>query len=209
PDSARALGLRARLVVLPLYRGPTLFGRRFPMTTRSWINKLFARTPRTIRKAPARFRPHIETLEDRVTPSTFNVTNSNDDLTPGSLRWAIIQANANPGPDTIDTYQTTTIYDLTGQPIGTERLPLSINVTLAGTQLPTITDDLTIIGNDTFKVSGNNQSRVLNIDSGVTVNISDMTITNGFAPGGNATDLWGGYGGGIFNSGTLTITDST
>ena len=30
------------------------------MTPRSWIRKLFARTPRTVRKAPARFRPRVE-----------------------------------------------------------------------------------------------------------------------------------------------------
>ena len=126
------------------------------MITRSWIRKLFARTPRTIRKAPARFRPHIETLEDRVTPSTYNITNLNDDLNPGSLRWAITQANANPGPDTIDSFETRTetTYDLNLQPIGThtERYPVPINLTL-GTQLPTITDDLTIIGNSQFTVS--------------------------------------------------------
>src|SRR5262249_28061720 len=77
------------------------------------------------------------------------------------------------------------------------------------TQLPTITDNLTILGNGDFTVSGNNQSRVLQIDPGVTVNISDTTITNGFAPGGTATDSFGGYGGGIINLGTLNITHST
>ena len=36
------------------------------MTVRSWLRKLFAsRTPRTLRKAPARYRPSLETLEDR------------------------------------------------------------------------------------------------------------------------------------------------
>src|SRR5262249_62133338 len=72
PSPARqrpAHGLRARLTVLPLYGRPHHFGRRFPMTTRSWIRRLFARTPRTIRKAPARFRPRLELLEDRLTPA--------------------------------------------------------------------------------------------------------------------------------------------
>src|SRR5262245_31524749 len=148
------------------------------MITRPWLKKLFARTPRTIRKVPARFRPHIETLEDRVTPSTFNVTNSNDDLNPGSLRWAITQANANPGPDTIDTYLTIDNRDILTGLIVTTRVGVSINVTLEGTQLPTITGDLTIIGDgrSVFTVSGNNQSRVLEINPGVSVNISDMTI---------------------------------
>ncbi|HMF14341.1 MAG TPA: VCBS repeat-containing protein, partial [Gemmataceae bacterium] len=39
------------------------------MTTRSWIRKLFSRTPRTIRKAPARCRPGVEALECRLTPT--------------------------------------------------------------------------------------------------------------------------------------------
>ena len=39
------------------------------MTARSWVRRLFARTPRTVRKAPARFRPRIEAIEDRVVPS--------------------------------------------------------------------------------------------------------------------------------------------
>src|SRR5262245_13063188 len=107
------------------------------MTPRPWYRQLFTRPPRTIRTAPARFQPRVEGLEDRVTPSTFYLTNSNDDLNPGSLRWAITQANAHPGPDTIDTIE---------QQGGSTSIPHDINLTLNGTQLPTITDDLTIIG---------------------------------------------------------------
>src|SRR5262245_23197308 len=40
-----------------------------PMTARSWIHRVFARTPRTIRKQPARYRPRVEALEDRLAPS--------------------------------------------------------------------------------------------------------------------------------------------
>jgi hypothetical protein len=40
------------------------------MTPRSWIRQLFARTPRAIRKAPARCRPALEALEDRLTPAS-------------------------------------------------------------------------------------------------------------------------------------------
>src|SRR5262249_46523174 len=132
----------------------------------------------------------------------------------GSLRWAITQANANPGPDTIDSFETRTetTYDLNLQPIGThtERYPVPINLTL-GTQLPTITDDLTIIGNSQFTVSGNNQSRVLEINPGVSVNISEMTITHGFTSFGGVIliNLLDGFGGGIHNQGNLTLTDCT
>ena len=50
-------------------------------------------------------------------------------------------------------------------------------------------------------VSGNQASRVFNIGSGVTVALSNLTITKGFDGGS--------YGGNIFNAGTLTITGST
>ena len=36
------------------------------MTARSWIRNLFARTPRTRRHEPARFRPRLEALEGRL-----------------------------------------------------------------------------------------------------------------------------------------------
>jgi hypothetical protein len=39
------------------------------MTTRSWIRKRFARTPRTVRNNPAGYRPRLEALEERLTPA--------------------------------------------------------------------------------------------------------------------------------------------
>jgi hypothetical protein len=47
-------------------------------------------------------KPTIELLEGRCLPSTFTVTNTNDDTNMGSLRWAITQANATAGPNLID-----------------------------------------------------------------------------------------------------------
>ncbi|HKB36826.1 MAG TPA: BACON domain-containing carbohydrate-binding protein, partial [Gemmataceae bacterium] len=48
------------------------------MTTRSWIRNLFARTPRRAphgaRQAPRRFRPTLDVLEDRQTPSRLGTT---------------------------------------------------------------------------------------------------------------------------------------
>jgi hypothetical protein len=67
----------------------------------SWIRNFFA-CPVThrIRKAPHRFRPALEVLEERTLLSTFTVLNTNDSG-PGSLRQAMLDANSNPGPDTI------------------------------------------------------------------------------------------------------------
>jgi titin len=59
---------------------------------------------RPARRAPTlgghRFRPHLEGLEDRTAPAVLMVTNTLD-TGPGSLRQAILDANATPGTDTI------------------------------------------------------------------------------------------------------------
>jgi hypothetical protein len=153
------------------------------MTTRSWIRKLFARTPRTVRKAPARCRPALEALEDRLAPATFNVTTLADSGA-GSLRQAILDANspAYPGADTIT-------FSVTG------------TITLGGTQLPAINENLTITGPGAanLTIDANHLSRVLKVAFLVTVDLSGLTLANGH----------GDDGGGIENLGTLTVSNST
>src|SRR5262245_21076572 len=102
------------------------------MFTYSWIRNLFARGPRTVRKAQPRFRRGVEGLEERVTPTTYSITNLLDNFNPGSLRYAILQANANPGPDTIN------LYEVSG---GVMIVPHPGTINLAAAQLPTITGD--------------------------------------------------------------------
>src|SRR5262245_22560649 len=120
-------------------------------------------------------RLHVELLEDRWMPSTFLVENLADNGV-GSLRQAILDANANPGADVIDF-----------APAARDG-----TITLTSGQL-SITDDLTIDGPgaDRLAVSGNDTSRVFRIGSGVTVAIDDLTITHGRA----------NNGGGIWNAG--------
>ena len=85
------------------------------MTTGSWIRKLFAsRRPRSqgpqgSRKAPgARFRPRVDSLEDRLTPSTtINVGPTTADLIA-----AINTADQTAGP-VILVLPANTIYTLT------------------------------------------------------------------------------------------------
>jgi hypothetical protein len=74
----------------------------FAMQKRSWIRQLFAR-PHTIRKAPHRFHPGLEALEDRWVPSTIVVNNPTDTPVAGliDLRQAIVQANTNGGAERI------------------------------------------------------------------------------------------------------------
>src|SRR5437899_10259399 len=112
-----------------------------------WLNEWYKRTlgrPATGRwarpPAPRRhgLRPTVEQLEDRNLLSTFTVLNLNDSG-PGSLRQAVLDANARPGSDAIAF-----AHGLSG--------PLS----LTGGELP-ITDDLTIRGpgEGRLTVSGN------------------------------------------------------
>ena len=128
----------------------------------------------------AGFRPRLESLEDREVPATFTVSNLAD-AGNGSLRQAVLHANALLGADTIHFAD-----------------GLQGTIALTGGQL-SITDHLTIDGPGAglLAVSGNHQSRVFNISGGLTVAIDDLTITDGRAVG---------TGGGILNTGsTLTL----
>lgn len=86
-------------------------------------------------------------------------------------------------------------------------------ITLASGELD-IGHNLTIAGPGAtnLSVSGNNSSRVFNITSG-TVNISGLTITGGAVQGatGDSNNPSGGpgQGGGILNTGNLTLTNCT
>ena len=74
-------------------------------------------------------------------------------------------------------------------------------IVLDGTQLELKSGTETITGPAAgVTVSGNEASRVLQIDGGVTASISGLTIT-----GGNSA----GFGGGLLNDGTATLTDCT
>jgi CSLREA domain-containing protein len=100
-----------------------------------------------------------------------------------SLRAAIQQANATAGTDTIGIAVNGTI-NLTGA-------------------LPNVTSDMTIRGPGsgllTLRRDTGGDYRVITILSGVTVNVSGLTITNGKTAAGDP-------GGGIFNSGLTHLT---
>ena len=66
----------------------------------------------------------------------------------------------------------------------------------------TIATNTTIDGSgQTITISGNHAVRVFTVNSGVTLNLNALTIADG--------SITGGDGGGIYNSGSLTVTDST
>ncbi|MBL8169702.1 MAG: right-handed parallel beta-helix repeat-containing protein, partial [Acidobacteria bacterium] len=114
--------------------------------------------------------------------TTFTVSNT-DDSGAGSLRQAILDANGSAGADTIN-------FTVTG----------TINLASA---LPGIQGDVTITGPGaqllTVRRATGGNYRIFTIFTTITASLSGMTITNG--------DNNLGFGGGVRNDGTLTMTD--
>jgi hypothetical protein len=164
------------------------------MTMQSWNRKLFTHPiTRKTRKATRRVLLTLETLEDRCCPSTFTVINTLDNTTGsivGSLRWAVNQANATKGADTINF--DSTVFS----PAKT--------ITLTGSQLvlSDTTGATTITGPAAgVKISGGGLSGVFQVGNLVSASISGLTIS-----GGKTT----GNGGGLDNlGGSLTLTNCT
>ncbi len=116
-----------------------------------------------------------------------DVVDGNNGLT--SLREAIAYANTHPGDDTI-----TFDPSLAGQTITLANGPLELSDTSG-------TTTITGLGANQLTIDGNNATTIFQVDSGVTANISGLTISHG------STTSEGG--GGIANGGTLSLTDCT
>jgi uncharacterized repeat protein (TIGR01451 family) len=187
----------------------------------NWTRRKDLRRPRrdTFRNTKMR-RLRIEALEDRRLLTTLTVNSALDNLSSGdglvTLREAIIAANTDGttdlghtggGPDTI-------VFDssLNGTPI---TLSIAGNDDTSAAGDLDITSDITIQGNgpaNTIIQAGTNTtngiSRVFEITSGNTAEISGVTIRHGRATVDFGTA--GAFdGGGIFNNGTLTVNNST
>jgi uncharacterized protein (TIGR03118 family) len=143
--------------------------------------------------------PGFELLEDRNLLSLFTVTSLLDDGSAGSLRAAIDQANAAPGPDTIAFAR---------------RLAGTVVLDSTRGELD-ITGSLTIDGPgaDRLTISGNGASRVFSVTGSTTdVVIRDLTIAHGLT---NTTTALGPFGpvtlgGGLLNSGAhVTLSGVT
>jgi hypothetical protein len=129
----------------------------------------------------------MEPLEGRLALSSFTVTDNGDSAAdPGSLRYAITQVELSS-----DTSNTIIVNPI---------LAGGQTITLASA-LPKIATNVSIIGPgaSAVSVSGNDRYQVFNIGAGCAVAISGLTITGGSAA----------LGGGIYNDGALTVTDTT
>lgn len=125
-----------------------------------------------------RLLPQVLALEERVLFSTFSVLNLNDSG-PGSLRAELAAANS--GADTIIF-----AHGLHGTITLASELQVTQSVMINGP------------GADRVTVSGNNASRVFEVDAGFNVSINGLTISHGYASG---------HGGGIENDGSnLTLS---
>jgi serine/threonine protein kinase len=133
------------------------------------------------RPAPS-WRPQLDRLEDRLAPATLTVLNTSDSASDiQSLRYAL--ANAQPG-DVIDFAATVRSISLSGG--------LSI-----GTNVSVIND----LGSGPVTIDGGGHFRVFRVNPGVTAALSGLNIVNGMAP------LNDPIGGGIYNGGTLTVSN--
>ncbi len=150
--------------------------------------------PNRKRRGPTRqrptLRPQLEALEGRDVPSTLTVTN-NLDSGSGSLRAEIAAAKSK---DTI-----VFAPSLVGQTIAltSGELDLTKSLTIQGP------------GAGQLTVSGNGYSRVFDVAQGVNVTLSGMTISNGLGLSLFYSQPLNGYGGGILNEGTLTVSGCT
>ena len=135
-----------------------------------------------------------EAMKDyEYTLANFNVTVVNDDGTgtvAGTLSKAILDANATAAVD--------------------DTITLNTNVLVTGGIQTLINSNIDFIGNN-FSVDGGSAFRPFFVKSG-TVNLSNMTVTNGRALGGSSR--WGGggagMGGGLFiYNGTVGINNVT
>jgi hypothetical protein len=163
----------------------------------------------------------VEALEDRALLSTLWTVDRPGDNGDGSgqsgdLRYCITQADQTTGDNTIK-------FSVTGT-IGLKSALPDLNNT-------TGLMDIEGPGASNLTVSGNNQVRVFQVDSGAYVDLVGLTITAGSADSGagiyNAGTLSisgsaidknsasspavsdSSYGGGIYNTGVLTVINST
>jgi predicted outer membrane repeat protein len=189
--------------------------------------------PRRAGARPApRSRPRLEALEDRCVPSTLSVTSTLDDVTQkGTLRYAV--ANAGDG-DTIllteavrDTGITLTQGELvlTQQDLTIRSASADHPVAISGNNLSrilevagganvtlsnvVITGGVALADNPAGDATQDGFGGGALVDAAASLTVSGCTVSDNSAyyHGGDPFNSYSG--GGIYNGGTLTVTDST
>jgi len=188
----------------------------------------FRRRPSAPPVPPAR-RPRLglERFEDRLVPATFLVTNPSDNLLPGSLRYALTQANlpGNEGSTVEITPQLAGPINLTGGelPISSSMTirndsgaPLEIHQSTAGARVFHVgggASAVTLTGVDAGGVitlyggagSGGNDGGILVDGAASTLTLSDVDLVGNSAAAASGE---GGNGGGIYSAGRVVLDHS-
>jgi predicted outer membrane repeat protein len=133
------------------------------------------------------FRPTLETLEWRITPSTFTVTTTADDGSSGSLRGAINAANAAGGAQTVTLGAG--LFKLT---------KFSTTETSTAGDLD-VTCDLTLLGQNsaTTFIDGGGVDRIFDIEGVLNVSFQNVTLQNGLGQSGDAGGAVNASGGNL------------
>jgi len=208
-------------------------GRSTPATVRS-CTRAGTRRPAG-RPGPLR----LEALEDRLAPAILTVNSVADTASPSdpylSLREAIAIVNSPTLPDGLSAQIlgqiSGTLHDGGADSIVFDPAAVTGPIVLGGSQLelslPASTATVTIDGGGPgVTVDGNNASRIFRVDAGAQASFDNLTLSHAKA----TNDLGGGidnsgtltvtssafsansagtYGGGIYNNGTLTVTNCT
>jgi hypothetical protein len=148
---------------------------------RALQNRRSKQQPIRNKVTPSR-RLGLEPLEDRLAPATFAVTNTSDSGA-GSLRQAILNANAQAGENTVVLSGVQGIINL-NSPLAD--LSSDLSIVGLGANLLTV---------QRSKAVGTLRFGIFHVTEGATVSIVGLTVANGYAVDG----------GGIFNQGTLTL----
>ncbi len=161
---------------------------------------------RTRRRAATR-QPSLESLEPRVvlSPTIFTVISTGDGAlgsgTSGTLPYVVAQANANTSTGGSEIEFDHSDFS------SPQTITLGATLPLSETAGPESIDGP---GAGLLTISGGGAVTDLDVAAGVAATISGLTITGGMSSGGAVSDgtIVGG-GGGLDNSGTVTLTGCT
>jgi len=141
------------------------------------------------------FIPQMETLEVRMVPSSWLVNNTgggnmSTGTYSGTLAYCVAGADGDSSAATI-TFDSSVFSSA-------KTITLCSTLNLTNSSWPITIDASGVVGPVT--VSGNNSCQVFDVHSNVTATINDLTIVSGSTSG---------YGGGISNDGSLSVSGST